>query len=85
MNIEKLLQYGWPTLALVAMGLFFWRGVWPLLKDQLNKAWKAVEEARLENQRTTAHFVAALERRDKLMQEGFAELAKLIGRTGRKM
>lgn len=51
-------RYGWPSFFLLIMGMFFWRGLWPILVTTM-------KTERERNEALTKEFLLALERRDK--------------------
>lgn len=64
-------RWGWPTLIAVVLGLVLWKGVWPIIKRQLDEAEKARLAAQQVLTDQLAKAEARIERADQ-RQETFA-------------
>lgn len=65
---QLLDRYGLPLAVLVAFAVFFWRGVWPFLKSQIEQTNAALQQ-QIKSSHTTreqemTEFMTALKRRD---------------------
>lgn len=76
--IAVLQQFGLPTLALIAIAIFFWKAVWPIMVRRSEFAEKLLMEnvsrAYSRNDKIVEDFLIALDRRDKIHAETVNEL-----------
>lgn len=68
--IEILNRYGVPVVALVAIAVFVWKGIWPFLLRHLENTQKLLEDqlaaAQEERRQSMREFMAAIARRDEV-------------------
>lgn len=85
MNIWNAIdRYGLPLAMLLLVLVFFHKLLWPLFVKQVvgmqSLLVKQLEESQKRSDANTDEFLRALERRDKVMKEGFTELHKRMER-----
>jgi hypothetical protein len=68
--MEEMLKHGLPTTILLFLGVFFWQGVWPFLKGQIERAQQELSALNKE-------YFEALRRRDLEFQK-FADSFQLL-------
>jgi hypothetical protein len=81
MELKDWMQYGWPTVALLFIGLFIYKLGWPFMV-------KTMEDAQQHSRELTKEFLKALERRDELQRTNNADFIRrfdiLINRRPRE-
>lgn len=71
MDIKEWMQYGWPTVALLGVGLFIYKLGWPFMVRTLERAQEQLLKL-------TTDFTTALERRDELQRTRDVEFMKRL-------
>jgi hypothetical protein len=80
-DTKEWMQYGWPTLALLAIGYAAWKivpKIWDVYKENQSYYRQLHAEARDYNRSLTKEFMAAQERRDEMLRLRDAEFIKRL-------